>query len=706
MSRRSPLLLPLSLSSALLCVGACKNPSTKIDLQEIENGERAEDGRTGEPATRLDPLPVERPTDLLPAEVSVLLEVTDPGVVLPLFDGLQQEPELDTALREASDMLGGNPLKAEDWAKLGLDVHRPAGIALLDPRSLSIAAWFSLTDEQTFTTAMLRIAEQTGGAQELSRSEMGDAHLYRFGRSFHAIVRANTVMFVFVEQPDQAPRDYPATIATIDPRDGLARSQGFGWAREQTRAGDDGIFFVAPNPLVQAFEQEQRNDYGVTWAEDQLAEARRTGADAQTIRDLEQRLAQEQEWAREREREDKAALEAVRELVGPMRAFAITADVDRTKIDARARLLMPDGGLLRDLFVPLQSQTPLLSALDEPPLFILDGQVDPQKFLRLVDLLARTDDETLEKLDQEAASMLGFSFMSTVVPLFDGRAGFAITQIREPDPKKLDKTHEVLGMAAHAGLKDPEGTRKLLDDLARNPLLKGAIKKAKKGGWEIAVPEWKTVHLDVVDTRLIATSDRALIGRVRDAKPGKQAATLTGDHLAVGKVPTPALRMYQRWPMVLLLDPPSFWAQSVDNFLYDYEAHPSLDREQAAKVPKGKTTKAKLAELDKLIKELDAFNRRRAEREFKQQYSILQELGDVGMQLEVVGDGLTIHGRWQLGGKRSLVELFVLGLMVRSPDDDWTEYERLSTRAWELAAEIRTLRTEELNAFAAKQPAQ
>jgi hypothetical protein len=687
----------------LLCGAACKTPSSRLDLEKIEQNEAERDDKTGDAATKLDPLPVERPADLLPADVAVMAEASDPSQVLLLFAGLGQIPEFASVRGEVAGTLGGDLLLADEWSKLGLDSHRPAGIALLDVRGEAFCGWVSVSDSNLFDQTVRKAAKAIGLDRDLTVGEMAGSRVYRFNDEFSIVVRAGIAMFVVVGDARDAARDYPAMAATIDPRDSLGRSEAFDWARGQARGGDDGLIFMVPGKLFDTIARESSgDDYGTKYAEEQLANARRNGTDANGIRELEERVAQEREWQLEREREQKAGTDLARELLGPMHALVFTGDVGVTRIDAQARLLMPNGGLLRDIFVPTQTPSPLTTALDEPALMVLDGQVDVQKFLRLIDMLAKADGESLDKIDQDVRSETGISVLTSVVPLFDGRGGFALTRSRPANPKKFDDLPKTLGLAIQFGLKDADGLRKVLDDLARNPDA-AKLFKSRKTGWEIQVPEWRNVFIDVAGDRLIISTDKGLAGRVRDAKPGKQK--LPADHLLFGSSPTPALSFYQDWSWITLVNPPYVYIQTQENMLYELDSHATLSREQAAKVPQSKADTQLRKELQKVLGELEGIERRRGEQQFNAMQTAMNELGEASIQLDVVPDGLSAHGVWQLRGQRSIIEIgasmFMMTSMGGSPDD--MERDRLNNRAWELANEIRTQRMIDLDTFAAKQ---
>lgn len=702
----SRLRLVTPLCTALLLAPACKHPSTRLDLEKIDAQDDTKP-TDGETATKIDPLPVERATDLLPNDVPVFAEASDPGQVLQLFASLTPIPELERMRSELAGTLGGDPLKAEDWAKLGLDVRRSAGVALLDLHGEAFCAWVSLSDAKVFDQTLRRVATQTGMDRDLLVGDMNGAQVYRFSDEFSVVVRAGVAAFVMVDKPQEAKRDYPASFATIDPRDSLGRTQTYQWAQKQLRPGDDGMVLMAPNAIFEAFvaETAEEVEYGVQYAEQSLADAKRSGADAAAIREFEQRLEQERQWAVERKRERAAGQALARELIGPMQAFLISGNVEPTRLDGQARLLMPSGGLLRDIFTPASSPSPLASALDEPALVMVDGQVNVDNFMRLVDMLAKADGESLDQLDQEARKELGFSPLGAT-KLFDGRAGFALTRSKAPNLKKLDELEKTLGLALYFGLRDAEGLRKILDELARFPEAAEEF-KTRKGGWELVIKDWRNLLIEIVDQRLVISTDKNFASHLRGAKSGKQA--LAAGHPFLAGSPSASLRTYMDWNWLPIVNPPYSYIQTLDSLLYDLDMHPQLTREEAAKVPQSKADKQLRKDLSGVLKELEGLERLRAEREFNDSTKVANEFGEFSMQLEVVSDGLAASAVWQTRNNRGFLDIALGMFSARSfgPDDENMRINELNQKAWDLASQIRTQRMTDLDAFVAtKKPAQ
>jgi hypothetical protein len=691
----------VSCSFAVLGLLACRTPSSKIPLEKLSADEQGD--QQGETREAIEPLPVERPTDLLPPEVAVMAEAIDPSALLALLGPLDKYQELDSARAELRGQLGADIFDAEQWDELGIDSHKPAGIGMLDVASEAFFAYLSLVDEAKFEQTLLRVVDMVGAREEFASTEVAGSRVYRLNREVNVVVRDRIALLLFADDPDAVPRDYVVTAATIDPRESLGHSEQFVWARQQLQAADDGMLFINPPELLAQIGREQSNDdYGVRYAEEELARARAAGESPQVIRDREARLEEERRWQREREAERAGERELVSALFGSITGFVGAADLRNDGIVAHARLLIPSPSLLRRMFLAPEHESPLLTALGEPPVFALDGRVDLQVLLEAVELIARAEGQTLDTLNREIKVETGVDVVLGVIPTLTGEGGIMLTETRKPDVKKLGEVQKSLGLAGHAGLKDPEAMRRLLDGIARDKLLAGALARSKRGdGWVLSVPKWREVELSIVGDRLVVATDSKLAGRIRNAERGSQADALAlTEHPLRGPLANPAARMYWRMIGFVLLDSREPWKQDAESMLYDMNTHHSLTPDEAAKVPRSRDFKNKLGELQKAVDDLNAYNVRRAQREFEQELALAEGFGDLGMQVEPLVDGLGLTANWRFAKGTTPLEL---GFMVFRIDSgtDWDEYERLNTRTYELVNELRAIRQADLDAAAA-----
>lgn len=692
-----------------MLVLACRTPSTRLPLEKLRDQDEEGD-QTGEAREALEPLPVEGPSDLLPAEVPALAEALDPAAVLELFAPLDKFAEFNMVRSQARTELGVDPFDPKEWAKVGLDVHGPAGVGVLDVEAEGFFLYASLTDQAAFEKLIDRVVERAGMREELSTAEVGRGRVYRFGDELSVVLREGVAVLVFVDNPERVGRDYTATVATIDPREALSHQGAHQWAREQLVDGDDGMIFVNPKALLEQFDRadaRDTNDYGVRYTREELDRARAEGASQDMIRELEARLEEERRWQREREAAEAGRRVVVDRLIGPIGSAMLAADLRGDTIVAHGRLLIPGEGLLRALFEPIVVESPLLTTLDEPPLMLVDGRLNMGALLELVELLARADGEELTALNAELRAELGVDVLGVLLPTLTGAGGFAITQHRPPDPSKLGEISKSFGVAAHAELTTPDAMRTLLDGLATNKGLGGVLARAKRGdGWVLSVPKWRDVAISVVGSRLVASTDTKLAARVADARAGKQAAALADpDHPLRGTVATPSLRMYQRFSALAMLGTHEPWEQDVESMLYDLNDHATLAPDVAAKVPRSRAFKKKLAELEKVIDELNAYQREQARRRFEQQLGYAEQFGDLGVQFEALSDGVGGRASWRLAQGATPLEILMGLFMIGGVDGDWETYDRLQTQSYELREELHRIRQADLDDAAAKRGA-
>ncbi|MCA9701123.1 MAG: hypothetical protein KC431_26590, partial [Myxococcales bacterium] len=160
---------------------------------------------------------------------------------------------------------------------------------------------------------------------------------------------------------------------------------------------------------------------------------------------------------------------------------------------------------------------------------------------------------------------------------------------------------------------------------------------------------------------------------------------------------------YQRWVWLALLQSNEPWEQRPEDMLYFMNDHSDLTPDEAAKVPRSKEFKKKFKELEKATAAVNAFNRKRSQRQFERALKMTEQFGDFGMQLEVLGDGLGVHGSWRYAKGFSPIEVGINGFLMGSMDDDWTEYERLNQESYRIQDELRMIRMTDLDAAAAKQ---
>ena len=201
-------------SLAFAALLACRTPSSRVPIDRIEQTEQ--DQAKGEPSQRLEPLPVEQPADLLPVDLPILAEASDLSELLDLFAPLNQYPEFNDVRARLRQELGADLFDPAGWAEVGLDASGPVGVGLLEVRAEAFFVYARLSDPDAFEDAVERFGELVGYGDQLAATELDGARVIRVDKELSVVLREGIAVAVFVDDPEDARRDYTVTVATTD----------------------------------------------------------------------------------------------------------------------------------------------------------------------------------------------------------------------------------------------------------------------------------------------------------------------------------------------------------------------------------------------------------------------------------------------------------------------------------------------------------
>ncbi|GEM_PF-7009891 len=694
-------LVPVLTLVVPLVFGGCRTPSSKLPLDSLD--QPSEDTPSGEQAIRVEPLPVTQAADLLPSTVYMLAEARDPVEFIEMFQPLVNMPGFADARQEAAKWLGADLMVPAEWSKLGIDNSGPAGVGVLDASSETFFAYLTISNPAVFETSVVRVMRELGQGDEIAINDVGYGRILRVGDELSIVLRENVAMLTFSDHPERSPRDFGAIAATIDPRESLGQSENFKWVQGELEPEDDALMYLVPAPLFDVLIESGDHDQKMAhYADSQVTDARARGADAEELRELEEYARSEREWAEERRLAKLGERKFIRDVFGPIDVLYGAVDLQAEGMDAHGQALIRKQSLLHSLFVPERQESPLLRALGEAPLFVLDGQADMDTLVQLVDLVFQASGENLQSINGVIVAEIGVDFLADVLPTMRGDGGIAITQSAPPNPAKFDKLSKSLGMAAHVGLVDPDGMRAVFDAMVRSKRPASFGRARRGGGWTLDVPGWRTVNINIEGDRLLLSTDLSFAGRVRDARAGSQAKALAAvDHPLRGPMLTPAMRFYQRWTSLAIVAARDPWIQEPESMLYNMNDHHQLTSEEAAKVRRSRAFNKKFKEFKKSVAELNAFQRRRAVKSFEQLYELSERAGDLGISVERLSDGLGVRAHWRHAPDWSLVEAGA-NMFTINRGGDWTEEQRITEEVFRLRDALSIQRQADLDAYASK----
>jgi len=551
------------LTLALALVG-CKGGDEKKDetkktekkakkAKKVKKETKSPEGTPGEPGdTPDDPeVPVETPPET-PAAKPVLLESKAlemiPGSALMVAAVTGVEPLADRigwadlrlikrdwyemAVAMVVQFVGHNVLDFSNLPEIGVDPNAPMGFAWLDWEGEAAAGWIQLTDPEKFKVTLYKIAGLA--KEELTPETMGDALILSFRREGEVkiVLRGDFAFLVFSDDGEKEAMGFARRIATTERSMSILEVERFKDLMGALGSGRDGaMYFDVATVVARAFGQEfqARSKPAKTWAVTELENAKQRDADQAEIDRLTKQIEEERAWEERWERRRKAEADLARQLWGGLGAFALGAEIGTNAVNAHA-VAAVDGGMVIELFGKTEGRPLITKVVSGKPWILAGATVDVATYQTLFAKLLATEGTEWSEVEAGAKEFLGIDLKADVTSALDGQVGFFVGGEFQPraEPPEAFKAIEAGG---YVGIKNTPAVIALLALLAKNEDVAKLITPSEGGGWEVAVPEWRTVYVKVVDGYLAAATDTAFIDRVAKGGGGDWPASMNNQDL-------------------------------------------------------------------------------------------------------------------------------------------------------------------------------
>lgn len=461
----------------------------------------------------------------IPADALAIAVASGPKELLAKLGRAEVVAALGDTYTKAAAMvaleMGRDLMDPGTWAEIGIDASGPVGIVWLGMEEETGAAFVSVSD-----AAKLRRYLEDYGAKlhdELQVLVPGDPVVLRPSREqdLAFVIASDSAFLVFGDHGREETEQAARRIASQKKEGSLAAAPAFTGALDQLAFGSDVTLWLDTPSVVSKVRglmmpASELND--LTRRRD---EAKAAG-DAEEAARLTEQLAEELKWAEQSKnrREGEAALlEAAFGGLGPI---AIGGQIEGPALRLKATSPLKKGSVLaRGLRNGAGSPT-LLRALSGPPLVAFAGTVDPAVALEFTRLLARADGDDLDDGLRELKQETGIDAATDVLPTLSGEAGFALTgrpdEIMAAHGREFERA---IGFTATFGVKDEEALRASLVKLwASRAFASIASVDKPNGSARLAIPEWRDVHVAIVDKTLVVTTDPDAFGRVQKGGRG------------------------------------------------------------------------------------------------------------------------------------------------------------------------------------------
>ncbi len=459
----------------------------------------------------------------LPTDLALVIAVSSPMGLLEKagFSALTHKfaDLYEKGVAEVARTTGHNLLSPEGLSKVGLDLQEPAGFAILSIERESFVWFGMMKDPDAAKTALYDISGRMGVA--LSPRKAGDCLIVaEAGNDDTGFLLCGKVLyFVFVDHVEAMPHTGELIrLSSVTPESSLATEPVFAKAMSRLTGGDDAALFVSVQSLLKsALAEQQRSLERYTLSELErldrvLAEAVESHASAEETSSIRERLDDQKRFARQRRAEMKRD-RAISELaVGKVGSVAVGADIGDEGAVACGVVTFEHDPVWKGV-LERGEMSHWWKALDQRPLWMMDGKVSVAKAFSLVKLIVEASGEDWGSLTSVTAGILGVPLALETLSSLEGTVGWAMT-FELPADDSRNASNETLGGAVVLKLSDSKKAVETVTKLLSTPLLSGMVTGGSKEGWEIAVPDWRTVFVEVVGEWLVLSTDKGFAGRL------------------------------------------------------------------------------------------------------------------------------------------------------------------------------------------------
>jgi hypothetical protein len=479
----------------------------------------------------------------------------------------------------------------------------------------------------------------------------------------------------------QAEVDWARAIGTMEPTQSLANAPNFrkataGWVDTDALAYGDLSALVGS-----LLDEDDRSAENSNWAEDALAEARRSGAAPEEIARLEAQARQVTEdnkrWAARR----KAERDMARFVFAGLSSMAARIDVKRGGPVIEGRVQQGPDAFPRSVVRNFDAAPALTWALDGAPVMLAAGAIEVDAMVDFVDRVARAEGESWKSIVEEINKETGVDVNTEIRPQLTGVAGVALTldgDLTKATPKTM---RELLGFAAHAEVEDPGKVEAVLARALPKLDIDGrTFKKDRDGGWSIDVEDFRKVHVRVAGKHVVVSTDPGLAARLASGRTG-----------TISKRMRPA----GAYAAMSMKGQAFTWVQDFGAFAGFFFMSRGFKMEsRALDKPKSRTTRRKLAELQRVNKQIAAQQSIVDAVELRKMLGAVEPFGTTVLVAREEGDGLVVQGGQFIRAKNlgDLVIHTANGIMTgfeQTPERK--KLDELFNRRFQLEEEIRQL---------------
>lgn len=385
-------------------------------------------------------------------------------------------PMISQVGQQMVQVAGKDFFELASWAEIGIDLEGIAGGFMPDLQSESIVSFFAVSDSAKLLEFLKGIAEKT--EMPLKTEAVGGATLIKVDdRDRNVMLLTDTHVFTVNKMRGNGAAamakellDRPAAESIVSLPDLKATLTGL--------AADE------------------------------------VGALIQIRKILDMSLAMMAELGGSR----GAELDFMKAIVSELSTMAVGLDISERAAEATVKFGLSADGRLKKMVRNASDVQPLLKALDDEPLVLLSGQVDPKAYFALIEQAMATEGDDFAEMQEELEKELGIDLEKDVIGALTGEFGFALTG----DVAELlaaDDPESKLGGILLLGIQSDTALKALITTVTKMPGIGAVLKWDEAAGTlDINMPGRQAIRVSITDKRLVASTDPGALARLSGAE--------------------------------------------------------------------------------------------------------------------------------------------------------------------------------------------
>jgi len=427
---------------------------------------------------------------------------------------------------------GRNLLSPEILGEAGIDLSKPAGVAFLSLEWESFAFFVTLSSADKFKTLLYDVAARQN--MKMKVDSVGQALLLYPENDSETcfLLKDDLLIFVASDKGDEAGLAQAQRVATLDAKDSLGRKEDLSKAAAELAYGKDLSLYMNLSTLMaeQARQQAKWMAEVNNYSRKELERLKKENAPAEELKIWEERAKDEEASNEQWRKRHEAETALMTGLVGEKSWLVAGGELSDDGLQAKASFAMDKKAFMWRLLRNGRGSSSMVRATDGEPLYLFHGHLDVPTVLEFAQAVAATENASLDEAKGLVKAAVNVDVDQEVIPLLNGELGFVATGNVEKTFDSEEAFYKTLGGAVMLGVTDAARTEALLEKLAALPLLAPLVKKnPEAGGWTVAVPEWRSVHVRVKGNHLVASTDPAFVDRLER----KDVSNLKPDNVAL-----------------------------------------------------------------------------------------------------------------------------------------------------------------------------